>query len=288
MNIDSLKCFILVAENLNFARAAEAMHKSQPAVTKQINALEEELGVALFIRSTRHVELTPAGMSFYKDAKDIVFNSQIAIERAKKQNIGENTVSIGLSNPTALFHLTPLLSQLRMTFPNMRPNIQVLSYKIILNLFMSNKLDVLFYYKENMTPKAGISFKEIQSDSFVCLIPKGHPFEAKEVVSIQDLREETIVLCNPLNAPLSTASFQQTLLKHQSSNSVLYCDSAEIAHCMVSAGLGITILPSILCLETPKLTTVSFEEQTQLSFGVFYRKQNTNPIMKRLIKLIGK
>ena len=49
MNIDSLKCFILVAENLNFARAAEAMHKSQPAVTKQINALEEELGVAFHL-----------------------------------------------------------------------------------------------------------------------------------------------------------------------------------------------------------------------------------------------
>lgn len=288
MNIDSLKCFILVAENLNFARAAEAMYKSQPAVTKQINALEEELGVALFIRSTRHVELTPAGMSFYKDAKDIVFNSQMAIERAKKQNIGENTVSIGLSNPTALFHLTPLLSQLRMAFPNIRPNIQVLSYKIILNLFMDSKLDILFYYKENMTPKAGINFKEIQKDSFVCLIPEGHPFETKEVVSIQDLREETIVLCNPLNAPLSTASFQQTLLEHHSSNIILYCDSAEIAHCMVSAGLGITILPSFLCLKTPKLTTVSFEEQTQLSFGVFYRKQNSNPIMKSLIKLIGK
>lgn len=59
MNIDSLKCFILVAENLSFARTAEALYISQPAVTKQINALEKELGVTLFIRSTRHVELTP-------------------------------------------------------------------------------------------------------------------------------------------------------------------------------------------------------------------------------------
>ncbi|MBO5199434.1 MAG: LysR family transcriptional regulator [Lachnospiraceae bacterium] len=88
MNIDSLQCFILVAENLSFARAAEAMYKSQPAVTKQINSLEAELGTALFIRSTRHVELTPAGMSFYKDAKDIVLNSQMAIDRAKRQSIG--------------------------------------------------------------------------------------------------------------------------------------------------------------------------------------------------------
>ena len=68
MDIENLKCFLLVAENLSFVRAAEALYISQPAVTKQINALENELGTSLFIRSTRHVELTPAGMSFYKDA----------------------------------------------------------------------------------------------------------------------------------------------------------------------------------------------------------------------------
>ena len=85
MNIESLKCFILLAENSSFARTAEAMYKSQPAVTKQIHALEEELGVTLFSRSTRHVELTPAGMSFYKDAKEIVQSTYLAVERAKRQ-----------------------------------------------------------------------------------------------------------------------------------------------------------------------------------------------------------
>lgn len=171
MNIESLKCFILVAENLSFARAAEALYKTQPAVTKQINALEQEIGAPLFIRSTRHVELTPAGMSFFKDAKEIVRNAQIAVERAQKQNVSENIINIGLSNPTVLFHLTPYLSQFHKDYPTIYPNIQVLNYKIIISLFMDNKLDMIFMYKENMSQKKGVKFKEIQKDSYVCLLP---------------------------------------------------------------------------------------------------------------------
>lgn len=286
MNIDSLKCFILVAESLSFARAAEAMYKSQPAVTKQINSLEEELGVTLFIRSTRHVELTPAGMSFYKDAKDIVQNSQMAVERAKRQNTSEHSISIGLSNPTALFYLSPILSRLRESFPDIRPNIQVLGYKTILSLFMDNKLDVLFYYKENMTAKSGVQFKELRRDSLACLVPKGHHFEAKESLSINDLKDEPIIVCNPLNAPLTTASFQQQLLEKHSPQNVLYCDSVEVAHCMVSSGMGVTILPGILCLKSPDFSTVSLADKTRMSFGVFYHKQNANATLKKFLKLI--
>ena len=100
MTIDNLKCFILVAENLSFARAAEALYISQPAVTKQINALEHELGVTLFIRSTRHVELTPSGISFYKDAKDIVMKSQAAISRVQRQYANSASITFLLSaNP---------------------------------------------------------------------------------------------------------------------------------------------------------------------------------------------
>jgi DNA-binding transcriptional LysR family regulator len=102
MTIDNLKCFILVAENLSFARAAESLYISQPAVTKQINSLEAELETTLFIRSTRHVELTPAGMSFYKDAKEIVTKTQLAVQRLQSQNTEIGTLRIGVSNSAML------------------------------------------------------------------------------------------------------------------------------------------------------------------------------------------
>ena len=72
MNTQQLKTFIQVAENLNFARAAESLNITQSAVSRQIHALEEELDAKLLHRTTRTVRLTPAGISFLDDAKQVV------------------------------------------------------------------------------------------------------------------------------------------------------------------------------------------------------------------------
>ncbi|MFR8087616.1 MAG: LysR family transcriptional regulator [Lachnospirales bacterium] len=71
MNTFQIDCFIQVAETLNFARAAERLNVTQPAVTHQIRSLEEELGVKLFRRTTRIVELTQEGILFLEDARNI-------------------------------------------------------------------------------------------------------------------------------------------------------------------------------------------------------------------------
>lgn len=286
MSIDNLKCFILVAENLSFARTAEALYISQPAVTKQINALEQELGVTLFIRSTRHVELTPAGMSFYKDAKDIVSKSQMAINRVQRQNTSSDSIRMGLSNPIALFYLAPILKKLYTAHPDIRPNIEILGYKIVLNLFLENKLDILFYFKENMPKKADINFVELEKSSLSCLLPANHTLTEKDSISLEELSDVPIIACNPLNAPLSTASFQQQLLEKHSADKVLYCDSMEVAHCMVSAGMGISILPDILILKSPDFASVPLTNGTQLSFGVFYHKRSKNTALSKFLKLI--
>ena len=78
MNTQQLESFIQVAVNLNFARAAEILNITQSAVSRQINALETELGTKLLHRSTRTVTLTPAGISFLNDAKEIYTKLQFA------------------------------------------------------------------------------------------------------------------------------------------------------------------------------------------------------------------
>ena len=79
MTIFQIECFLSVAEFLNFARAAEQMHVSQPAITRQIKSLEDELGTKLFIRNTRIVKLTESGQIFLADAHTMVSLSLIHI-----------------------------------------------------------------------------------------------------------------------------------------------------------------------------------------------------------------
>lgn len=286
MTIDHLKCFILVAENLSFARAAKTLYISQPAVTKQINALEQELGVTLFIRSTRHVELTPAGMSFYKDAKDIVLKSQLAIDRVQRHHMNSDSIRIGLGSSIALFYLSPILKKLSEAHPAIRPVIEVPGYKIVLNLFLENKLDLLFYYKENMPRKAEINFVELEQDSLSCLMPSSHILASNASVSSEELENIPIIACNPLNAPLSMSAFQQQLLHKRPADKVLYCDNIEVAHCMVAAGMGIAIIPEILILKSPDFVSVPLSDAVPLSFGIFYHRRNQNPALQKLLKLL--
>ena len=191
-----------------------------------------------------------------------------------------------MSNPVALFYLKPFLTKFHLSYPDIRPDIQIPGYKSALNLFLENKLDVLFYFKENMPQKKGINFIELEQDHLACLVPVEHPFAAKESISLSDLSKESIIACNPLNAPLSTATFQQRLLEHRSAHNILYCDSIEVAHCMVASGIGLSILPSILSLKLPDFATVPLTEKIPLSFGAFYFKKNTNTALNKFIKLL--
>lgn len=286
MTIDTLKCFILVAEHLSFARAAEALYISQPAVTKQIHSLERELGVPLLIRSTRHVELTPAGMSFYRDAKEIVLKSQIAIQRVQRQNATSDTIRIGVSNPITLCYLAPILKKLRAKYPEIRPNVDVLGYKSARSLFLEQKLDLLLYFQENMPKKEEIRFMELEQDELSCLLPAQHPLAERESIAIEALAEVPVIACNPLNAPLSIAAFQRRLLEQRAVDNVLYCDSIEVAHCMVSAGLGVAILPNLLILNTPAFASVPLAGERPLSFGVFYHRRERNRAVSKVLSLL--
>ena len=96
MNTTQLECFVQVADNLNFRRAADELHLSQPTVSKQVASLEEELGGALFVRTTRDVALTAFGASFLPDAREILRMSYAAAERARKKAEGTE-LAIGCS-----------------------------------------------------------------------------------------------------------------------------------------------------------------------------------------------
>lgn len=287
MNTEQIKCFILVAKNLNFARAAEALFITQPAVTKQINSLEKELETKLFTRTTRHVELTPAGMIFYEDANELLTKSQLATTRVKSQTTSTSAISIGFSNHITLQYLSNVIKEFHELYPLIYPNINVLSHNAVLNLFLDKKLDLLFYYKENLTNN-GVSFIELKKDSLSCIVPLNHPFATAEAITMNDLKSEIIIACNPLNTPLSVSKFQNQFLKEHPVDRVYYCDSIEISHCMVKAGLGISILPSLLCLKSDDFNIIPLKNFPGISFGLFHHDIDGNVFIKQFVKISKK
>ena len=95
MNTTQLECFLAVAQNLNFSKAAESVALTQPAVSHQVRSLEEELGVQLFTRTSKSVALTRAGMQFIGDASAILRIANTARMRLNEPQ-AQNAVFLGL------------------------------------------------------------------------------------------------------------------------------------------------------------------------------------------------
>ena len=111
MNTFQISCFLAVAEHLNFARAAEQLHVTQPAVTQQIHSLEKELGVSLFARTTRSVRLTQEGRLFLQDARQLFHLANRAKARFQNASTGGiQDLAVGCDSYPCLFALSGVLS----------------------------------------------------------------------------------------------------------------------------------------------------------------------------------
>ena len=126
MNTTQLECFMAVSNFLNFSRAAEHLRLTQPAVSHQINSLEDELGVKLFHRTSKRVRLTQAGHLFSQYAQEILSLSHLSKERLKEsRQTSVIPFGIGCHSFLELERIKPVLKQLRVDFPplaNSSPN----------------------------------------------------------------------------------------------------------------------------------------------------------------------
>ena len=122
-----LETFIVVADLGSFNKAAEALYITPPAVTKQINLLEKDLGLQLFVRTHRGLALTAAGKSLYKDAKYIIQYCKDSVERAKKvMEEKDNMIRIGTSPMTTAAPLLEIWSKVQKKYPEIR--VQMVPY----------------------------------------------------------------------------------------------------------------------------------------------------------------
>ena len=118
-DLRQLRYFVAVAEELHFSRAARRLHMAQPPLSQQINELERKLGVQLFVRSTRRVELTPAGSAFLTGARRVLAEADRAVEVAQRASRGEmETLRVSFADAAALSVLPQAVRLFREAFPS--------------------------------------------------------------------------------------------------------------------------------------------------------------------------
>lgn len=286
MNTFQLACFLKVAETLNFARAAERLSVTQPAVTHQIRSLEEELGVKLFRRSTRLVELTREGLLFTSDARTIMETAARA--RARFEAPEKEAVvafAVGCQSHAYLSGLSGVLRELKEKYPGLHPRFQTGPAPHIHRLLKEGEVEVVLDFRESGTGKGAEVYRELLKVPLVCLCSRENPLAGQKSVSLEDLKKEKLIFSNPVRNPEAVLRVQELLMRGRSIEDIYFGDSPETALLLARAGYGVSFLPRLFLPEDPLLAQVPVEGAGEMSFGICVRPGEESRVVKDFIRI---
>lgn len=286
MNTFQLDCFIAVADTLNFARAAERLGITQPAVTHQIQTLENELDIKLFARSTRSVKLTPEGVLFLNDAREILTISMRAKRRFKNPDIQNiQKFALGFQNPLYLLPFSDVFSRLKEEFPALHPRFDqgILSY--LHQMLEDEMIDGIIGFQEPFSKKYNVPFRELQKVSVLCVCRADHPFADRQFVSLSDLASEKLVLTELPRLPSVIVELQRELLTNRDVSDIYISPSHETSLFLTGIGFGISFIPDLGIPPCKNLAYLPLEGWKKLSLGIYYKNRPKSSPIDRFIKI---
>lgn len=290
MNTQQLRCFMCVADKLNFTKAAEELFLSAPTVTHHIQSLETELDTKLFIRNKRFVRLTEAGMVFYNDAQDILAKFDLAKEHAEKMNQKKSSIiRIGCSSNAELEKLTEVLTLFREEFTEVYPRIMITNYSQLVNMLNDKQADIVFGTKDMMKDFSGYTFKTIRKMSSFALVSDSNPLSQREELSFADLETSRLIILHPKMIPFKYGSEVQENIRRRSTDHLdIVCENDQAGIAMAAAGYGIAILPDF-CI--PKdvnhrnIVKIRLSKGDDADYGIGYQSKGKEAAVKEFIRL---
>ena len=244
MELRHLRYFRTVAEELHFGRAAERLHIAQPPLSQQIRQLERELAVTLFVRSTRKVELTPAGQAYLKRVVAILEAVDEAGAQAQRIAEGvEGHLAIGCVGSATYSLLPRLVRALREELPGVDVSVrgEMLAPTQITAL-LTGEIDLALLRPP--IEQSGVLVETVRRDRLLAALPEGHPLAMRDELRVNDLRDEEFVahaghgrsvMNSVLTAMCADAGFVPRVRHEVEETSTLVT--------LVSAGLGVAIVP---------------------------------------------
>ena len=278
-----LNTLLAVVEQQNFTKAAKALALTQPAVSHQINTLEDELGVKLFYRTSKRVRLTQAGHLFSQYAREILSLSRMSKARLKEgQDSSVLRFGIGCRSFLELRLLGPVLGQLREEFPQLMPVLRLVPFDSLENLLEDGDVQVMFTFQET-APKRAV-YRELSRRAVVCVCGKDHPLAACGPLDIQPLREgERFAAYPPHSAPPSLLAVQGQIITGRSTDQICFCEGLETLYTLVEAGFAFAVIADLPQVAMPGIRAIPVQEFPALSYGVSYQAGEMGPVLRRFL-----
>lgn len=289
MDMRQLRCFVMVAEELSFRRAAERLHMSQPPLSQHIKALEEEMGVQLFLRTRREVKLTEAGLAFLRETRILLDQMQTAIHaavRAGQNDVGVLKVGVATS---ALFSLVPqLMQELQLRFPGVVLSLVDMVSSEQVRAVSTGLLDLgIVHVRPDRTE---VQRRLIHREPFVAVLPSHHPLAHRSGFELAMLAQSPMVALHREHGPAiydaivaccHEAGFSPDI-KHFARNPLTIFQ-------MVRLGLGVSLAPASYA--RTGFSGVMFREFPQTAAPVrlelIWSDKHANALTHRVIEVLG-
>ena len=287
-----LRVFRVVADTLNFSKAADELHLTQPAVTSQIRTLEEGLGIALFDRVGRNATLTPAGNALLPYVRQIETLTSDAIAALAPFGAQEGVeLNIGASHTISVYLLPKLLPMLVRDWPKLRIHVVSGSTNEVLNALATHQVSIALIEAPGHRPD--LKIEVFSEDELSLILPPSHRWTKKTILRAAEIVQEPILLRE------SGSGMRRFVEDYLEKNGVLSqqlhtnvdINSTEAIISAVEAGLGIGFAPA-MALDKAKLTDsikiVPLENgpiRRQLSFGLLNGPVREGPLQD-LIELL--
>ncbi|WPP46358.1 LysR substrate-binding domain-containing protein [Pseudomonas sp. AN-1] len=290
MDLRHLRYFIAVAEEQNIGRAAARLHISQPPLTRQIQQLEEELGVLLFTRTPRGMELTGAGEMLLEEARNIRALVEQATERTQRAGQGKlGRLDIGIFGSAILDTIPKLLTAFRTAYPEVRVVLHTMNKQEQIEALRQRRIGVGF--NRIITPLADIASELVTQESLLLAVHERHPLARLAVVPFTALAEHPLVLfpsgSRPSFVDRVIGLCQQAGFVPQVAQEV---GDAVTAVALVSSGFGVSLVSaSTAALTLPGVVyrpLAGLPADARVDLSCIFRSDDHSPILAAFLEVV--
>lgn len=292
MELRHLRYFVVVAEELNFRRAAERLHVTRPALSKQIKDLEDELGVRLLERNTVRASLTDAGRVYLSAAREILDKARQATTLAREAAAGRyGSLTIGSAGALAPIFLPTALKAFYESFPEVEVIMQESPIPEQMAALAAGRLQVAFAFGENGRNIPQFQRLQVLNSPIGMAVGPSHRLAKREHISLNELKDETIVCigteCLSDHAEHVRRIFAGNGLKPRK---IKYCQGFDSMVTLIASGHGISLmlraLESYRAQEMKIVPLRDARAELDLQLWAVWRKEETSQLVHNFIKTL--
>lgn len=286
MNMLQIKYFLTVAKYLNFTNAANSLYISQPALSKQIQMIEKEVGCILFIRTSRHVKMTPSAQILRVEFEKIYEEYNNAILRARSAYQGmRGEINIGILDGTRVLDLFPdVLGFFNRHYASVEIKMRNYSFRPLVDKLNDGTLDFIITLKFDVEKQENICYRIIEKTKDHIAVRKDHRLAGAEKISLGDLAGETFIMVSTEDSVESPKKILDGFDRAGVMPKIKFAPNIQTEMLWVQAGIGVCMLDSRNILRrNEEIRFIEVDGVSDPSLVLAWKKDNANPYLQTFV-----